>query len=395
MVYKGDHFIPLQDFVCDSQLGRTKIEIGGEMKKLLGNLPNLLKLTYQGWKEDKASRLSAALAYYTIFSLAPMLLIIIAVTGFFFGQRDIVQSQVLNQIEGLVGAEGREFVSGLLTSASNPAKGIFATLVGIVTLLFGALGVFNELHNALNTIWEVKEEETKGFLESIKNVIFSRLLSFSMILGIGFLLLVSLVISAGLSAMQETIGNAIPVSEILLQLVNLVISIGVITVLFALIFKFLPDAEIAWRDVWLGAFVTAVLFSLGKFLIGIYLGNSTVTSSFGAAGSLVLLLLWIYYSAQILLFGAEFTQVYANELGSKIVPEGEEVAAQTAVPRQPGPKPTKEFQPRLATPAAAAITAREGKLDQQNQQTARVFVGLIAASFFTGILTTIFGLRRR
>ena len=364
------------------------------MKKLFSNLPNLLKLTYQGWKEDKASRLSAALAYYTIFSLAPMLLIIIAVTGFFFGQRDVVQLQVLHQIEGLVGADGREFVSGLLTSASNPAKGVFATIVGIVTLLFGALGVFNELHNALNTIWEVKEEETKGFLESIKKVIFNRFLSFSMILGIGFLLLVSLVISAALSAVQETIGNAIPVSEILLQIVNLVISIGVITVLFALIFKFLPDAEIAWRDVWLGAFVTAVLFSLGKFLIGLYLGNSSAASAFGAAGSLVLLLLWIYYSAQILLFGAEFTEVYANEFGSKIVPEGEDVPSSvTAIPQQK--QPTKGFQPQVAKPAAAAIAMRESHLERQNQQTARVFVGLMAVSFFTGILTSIMGLRRR
>jgi membrane protein len=221
------------------------------------------------------------------------------------------------------------------------------------------------------------------------------LLSFSMILGIGFLLLVSLVISAALSAVQETIGNAIPVSEILLQIANLIISIGVITVLFALIFKFLPDAEIAWRDVWLGAFVTAVLFSLGKFLIGLYLGNSTVGSSFGAAGSLVLLLLWIYYSAQILLFGAEFTQVYANNFGSKIVPEGEEVAEQSGTVSQPGRKRTKEVLPQLATPAAAMITTREGRMEHQNQQTARVFVGLMAASFFTGILTTIFGLKRR
>jgi membrane protein len=365
------------------------------MKNLLSNLPNMLKLTYQGWKEDKASRLSAALAYYTIFSLAPMLLIIIAVTGFFFGQKDVVQSQVLNQIQGLVGVEGKDFVADLLDSASNPAEGILATIVGIVTLLFGALGVFNELHNALNTIWEVKEEETKGFLESIKKVIFSRLLSFSMLLGIGFLLLVSLVVSAALSAVQETVGNAIPVSEILLQIVNLIISIGVITVLFALIFKFLPDAEIAWRDVWLGAFVTAVLFSLGKFLIGLYLGNSAVASSFGAAGSLVLLLLWIYYSAQILLFGAEFTQVYANQFGSKILPEGEEVAAQATTTAQPKQKPSREFQPQLAAPAVVAITNRASKLDHQNQQTARVFVGLMAVSFFTGILTTIFGLRRR
>jgi len=360
------------------------------------NLPNLFKLTYQGWKEDKASRLSAALAYYTIFSLAPMLLIIIAVTGLFW-QRDVVQSQVLNQIEGLVGAEGRTFVSDLLTSAGSPARGILGTIVGIVTLIFGALGVFNELHNALNTIWEVEEEEdTKsGFLEGLKKIIFGRLLSFGMILGIGFLLLVSLVISAGLSAMQETVGNAIPLSEILLQILNLIISVGVITVLFALIFKFLPDAEIAWRDVWLGAFVTAVLFSLGKLLIGLYLGNSAVASSFGAAGSLVLLLLWVYYSVQILLFGAEFTQVYANQFGSKIVPEGEEAAAQPAATPQARREPDKGLWPQLARPAAAAITRREASLERQNQQTARVFAGLMAASFFTGILATIFGFRRR
>ena len=363
------------------------------MKKLLSNLPALFKLSFQDWKEDKASRLSASLAYYTIFSLAPMLLIILAVTSIFWS-REAVQDQVLSQAESLVGAEGRTFISDLLNTANTPAKGILGTIVGVVTLIFGALGVFNELHNALNTIWEVEEEEdTKGgFIEGIKKIIFGRLLSFGMILGIGFLLLVSLVISAGLSAMQETVGNAIPLSEILLQLLNLIISIGVITVLFALIFKFLPDAEIAWRDVWLGAFVTALLFSLGKFLIGLYLGNSTVGSSFGAAGSLVLLLLWIYYSAQILLFGAEFTQVYANQLGSKIVPEGEEAAVNTATSPD-GRQPERDIH--LPAPAAAAITRREGRLEHQNQQTARVFVGLMAASFFTGILTTIFGLRRR
>jgi len=362
------------------------------MRKLFSNLPKILKLSYQGWKEDKASRLSAALAYYTIFSLAPLLVIIIAITGLFWEQ-GAVQTQVMNQVEGLVGTEGRTFISDLLTSASNPARGITATIIGIITLLFGALGVFNELHNALNTIWEVKEEETKGFLESIKKVIFSRLLSFTMILGIGFLLLVSLVISAGLSAVQETIGNAIPLSEILLQILNLIISIGVITVLFALMFKFLPDAEIAWRDVWLGAFVTAILFSLGKFLIGLYLGNSAVASSFGAAGSLVLLLIWIYYSAQILLFGAEFTQVYANKYGSKIIPEGE--AEDSAELAKAGAKSFKEFKRERLLPAASAISARENKMERENTQTARVFVGLMAVSFFTGILTTIFGLRRR
>ena len=364
------------------------------MRKVLSNLPNLLKLTYQGWKEDKASRLSASLAYYTIFSLAPLLLIVIAITGLFWDQ-SAVRSQVMNQIQSLVGQEGRTFVADLLESASHPARGVAATIVGVITLLFGALGVFNELHNALNTIWDVKEEETKGFLESIKKVIFSRFLSFTMILGIGFLLLVSLVVSAGLSAVQETVGNAVPLSEIFLQIVNLIISIGVITILFALIFKFLPDAEIAWRDVWLGAFVTAILFSVGKFVIGLYLGNSAVASSFGAAGSLVLLLLWIYYSAQILLFGAEFTQVYANNYGSKIVPESEEASTQPAPTPEAGRKPVRQTEPQLAIAVASAISARENRRERENSQTARVFLGLMAASFFTGILTTIFGLKRR
>ena len=179
------------------------------MRKLLSNLPHILKLSYQDWKEDKASRLSAALAYYTIFSLAPLLIIVIAVTGLFW-QHQAVQQQVMSQIQGLVGPEGARFVSDLLTSATNPARGVIATIIGIITLVFGALGVFNELHNSLNTIWDVKEEETKGFLQSVKKIILDRLLSFTMVLGIGFLLLVSLVISAGLSAVQITIGNAIP-----------------------------------------------------------------------------------------------------------------------------------------------------------------------------------------
>ena len=364
------------------------------MRKLFSNLPRILNLSYQGWKEDKASRLSAALAYYTIFSLAPLLVIVIAITGLFW-QQQAVQQQVMSQVQSLVGADGAKFVSDLLTSASNPAKGIIATIIGIITLLFGALGVFNELHNSLNIIWEVEEEKPKGFLQTIKKVIVDRFLSFTMILGIGFLLLVSLVISAGLSAVQTTIGNFFPFSELILQIINLVISIGAITVLFALIYKFLPDAEIAWRDIWLGAFVTAVLFSLGKLLIGVYLGNSAVSSSFGAAGSLVLLLVWIYYSAQILFFGAEFTQVYANIYGSKILPEGEEAASQAGGTAQPERKPTKEFRPQLAVPAASAITAREGRLERENSQTARIFVGLMAVSFFTGIVTTIFGLRKR
>jgi membrane protein len=358
------------------------------MRKLLSNLPNLLKLAYQGWKEDRASRLAAALAYYTIFSLAPLLVIIIAITGLIW-EADVVRTQLLNQIQGLVGVEGANFVADLISGTGSPTEDIVATIIGVITLLFGTLGVFNELHNSLNIIWEVEEEKPKGFLQTVKKVIIDRLLSFTMILGIGFLLLVSLVISAGLSATQETIGNAIPVSELILQIVNTVISIGVITVLFALMYKFLPDAEIAWRDVWVGAFITSVFFSLGKTAIGLYLGNSGVASSFGAAGSLVLLLLWIYYSAQILFFGAEFTQVYANKYGSKIIPEGEEKTA------HPESKGTKDLRRGPALPAPSAIYGRESRLERENQQTARVLLGLMVASFFTGIMTTIFGLRRR
>jgi membrane protein len=359
------------------------------MRKLF----NLLKLTYQEWKEDRASRLAAALAYYTIFSLAPMLVIAIAVAGLLW-QRDAVTAQVMRQIQGLVGVEGATFVADLLESASNPAEGIVATIVGIITLLFGALGVFNELHNSLNVIWEVQPEKQDTFWESVKKAIIDRFLSFTMVLGIGFLLLVSLVVSAGLSATQEVLGNAFPIPEFLLQLLNLVISIGVITVLFAMIYKYLPDTEVPWRYVWLGAFATAILFSLGKMLIGIYLGNSAVASSFGAAGSLVLLLVWIYYSAQILFFGAEFTQVYANmQSQQKVLPQDQRMAA----PKNAEDKPVTATQ--AGTPAVSSpffpVEPITAAVEEENKQTARFFLGFMLASFFSGIMATIFGLKKR
>jgi len=307
-----------------------------------------------------------------------LLVIVIAITGLIW-EAEAVRAQILSQIQSLVGAEGADFVANLITNTGSPGEDIVVLLVGIITLLFGALGVFNELHNSLNIILNVRQAQPKGFLQAIKKVIIDRLLSFTMILGIGFLLLVSLVVTAGLSATQETIGNALPLSEFILHVVNLVISLGVITVLFALIFKFLPDAKLGWRDVWMGAFVTSLLFSLGKTAIGIYLGNSAVASAFGAAGSLVLLLLWIYYSAQILFFGAEFTQVYTDQYGSKIIPEGEEKTAQPEVREQP----------------ALATSARESQLEKENRQTARLFLGLMIASFLTGFFTRIFGLKKR
>jgi membrane protein len=366
------------------------------MWNLIKNLPNLFKLTYQGWKEDKASRLAAALAYYTIFSLAPMLVIVIAVAGLIW-QREAVQESVTSQIGGLTGSQGAEFVSSLLDSASNPAEGIVATIIGIITLLFGALGVFNELHNALNTVWEVQEEKVEGIWNTIKKVIVDRFLSFTMILGIGFMLLVSLVISAGITASEEVIASVLPFHEFVLQIINLIISIGVITVFFALIFKVLPDADIAWRDVWVGAFITALLFSLGKTVIGLYLGSSAIASSFGAAGSLVLLLVWIYYSAQILFFGAEFTQVYANKFGSRIVPEGQAANTPPGQAGQPvGDKDTGSSPGRQIVPVPSApVFQTNPVIERENQQTARFIFGLMTASFLTGIMTTIFGLKKK
>jgi membrane protein len=357
------------------------------MKTFFSNLTTLLKLAYQGWKTDNASRLSAALAYYTIFSLAPLLIIVIAITGLIW-EAGAVQAQILRQVQGLVGAEGAEFIASLMTNAGRPAEGVLALVLGILSLLFGALGVFNELHNSLNIIWNVRVEKPKGMLQAIKKIVLDRLLSFSMILGVGFLLLVSLVVTAGLSATQETFGETLPIPEFLLQAVNLVISLGVITVLFALIFKFLPDARIAWRDVWMGAFVTSMLFSLGKTIIGLYLGNSAVGSTFGAAGSLVLLLLWIYYSAQILFFGAEFTQVYANRYGSKMLYAGDEITAQPEGKDQ-------AVQPALPASASTTAFSAERDIEIENRQTARLFAGLMAASFLTGMLTRMFRFRKR
>lgn len=286
---------------------------------------NLLRDTFQEWLEDGANRLAAALAYYTTFSLAPLLVLIIAIAGL-VGGREAAQTQTMAQVEDLLGNEGREFVEGMIESASQPETGLAATVIGAVTLLFGALGVFGELQNSLNTIWEVKPRPAKGWMDGVKRFVLRRLLSFTMVLGIGFLLLASLVVSAAVSAFGEYVGSRWPLADQginaqWLGLINFIVSFLVITFLFAMIFKFLPEIKIAWKDVWLGAAVTSALFSLGKFLIGLYLGRSEVGNTFGAAGSLAILLIWIYYSAQILFFGAEFTQVYANRYGSRIVPD--------------------------------------------------------------------------
>ncbi|NJM08435.1 YihY/virulence factor BrkB family protein [Candidatus Gracilibacteria bacterium] len=276
----------------------------------------LLKQTFAEWNADKAPRLGAALAYYTVFSLAPLLVLAVAIAGFFFGQ-DAAQQEVLSQARGLLGEEGAGAVEQMIENANQPSSGVLATIIGIVTLLFGASGAFGELQGALNTIWGVEQKSDRG----IKGILKDRSLAFTLVLGTGFLLLVSLVLSAVLSAVGTYFEALLPFSAIIWQIINFIVSLAVTTLLFAAIYKFIPDVKITWHDVWIGAFVTAVLFSIGRFLLGWYLSVGASTSVYGAAASFVVLLLWVYYSAQILFFGAEFTQVYANTYGSHIVPD--------------------------------------------------------------------------
>ena len=285
---------------------------------------SLLKQTASEWMEDDAPTLGAALAYYTVFSLAPLMTIAIAMAGLFFG-KEAAQGQIFDELRVLLGEEGGKAVEEMVQSANaQPTAGVVATIISVIMLLFGASGVFGQLQASLNAIWGVKAKPGRGVLGLIKD----RLLSFGFTLVVGFLLLVSLLLTAGMALMADWIGGLMPGSEALAYILNIVLSLSMITLLFATIFKFLPDAKIAWHDVWIGAFLTALLFTIGKFALGIYLGKSGVASSYGAAGSLIVLLLWVYYSSQILFFGAEFTQVYANRFGSRVAP------ADNAVPVQ-------------------------------------------------------------
>ncbi len=284
----------------------------------------ILKEAAWDWMEDQAPTLGAALAYYTVFSLAPLLIIAIAIAGLVFGP-DAAQGQIFDQLRGLLGEASAKSMQDLVENANaKPATGIVATVIGVATLLLGASGVFGQLQTSLNAIWGVQPKPGRGVLGIIQD----RILSFGFILVVGFLLLVSLLLTAAIALAGEWFGGMVPGMEFLIQLLNSVLSLAVITLLFAMIFKFLPDAKIAWHDVWIGAFITAALFTVGKFALGLYLGKSGVGSSYGAAGSLIVLLLWVYYSSQIVFFGAEFTQVYANRFGSHVAPADDAVAVQ-------------------------------------------------------------------
>ena len=292
----------------------------------LADLWPLIKQSITSWSDDYAPSMGAALAYYTVFSIAPLLLIVISIAGLIYGE-DAARGAIFTQISGLVGAEGATAIQGLLKSVNKPSESIVATVIGLVTLLLGATTVFGELQDALNRIWRAPALVEKGGLWKLLR---RRLLAFGMILTIGFLLIVSLLLSALLAAFSNWFGPNFVGWEILLHVVNFTISFGVTTVLFAMIYKIMPRVNIAWRDVWLGAAVTSILFSVGKFLIGLYLGKSSVASGFGAAGSLAVLLVWIYYSTQVFLMGAEFTWVYANMYGTRRGKDA--LAAAPAVP---------------------------------------------------------------
>lgn len=311
----------------------------------------LIKGAFSGCSEDKVPRLGAALAYYTVFSLAPLLIIVIGIAGFFFGD-EAARGEIVGQFRGLVGEDGGKAIQTMIENAGRETgSGIFASVISVVTLLFGASGVFGELQDSLNTIWGVKPKPGRGILGMLKD----RFVSFTMVLGIAFLLLVSLVLSAAIATIGTAVGGAD--SEGLLHVLNLVVSFGVITLLFAAMYKYVPDVKIEWRDVWVGAAVTSVLFTLGKFAIGLYLGKGSVASAYGSAGSLVILLVWVYYSAQILFFGAEFTKVYAKDYGSGLRPEPDAEPVSPEARAEQGLEPVQSSQTRPTIAAVAPAHA--------------------------------------
>ena len=318
---------------------------------LLTHFYQLAKQSVSAWIDDYAPSMGAAISYYTVFSIAPLLIIVIAVAGFVWG-REAVQGELVGQLTGLIGKEGATGIQALIESANQPTQGLVATVISTLVLIVGATTVFAELQSALDRIWQVPQvPKASGIWATLR----TRLLSLGFILGLGFLMLVSLVSSAGIAALGGWAKGLLPGWAALLYVINLVFSVGFTTVLFAMIFKLMPQAQVSWRDVWVGAGVTAVLFEIGKTLISLYIGKSSVTSSFAAAGSLVVLLIWVYYSAQIFLLGAEFTWAYANAHGSRVGNKNNRSAS--TVPES-GKKDGGKKPPTLV--AVASETGKDG-----------------------------------
>src|SRR5213080_2972093 len=285
---------------------------------VFSNSFGLLKQTFSEWLEDKAPQLGAALAYYTVFSLAPLVLVLLAIVGLIFhNDPGGVWNKITEQMSYFLDKSAVEVVQNIAQKAAQPNKSLLATIIGILLALFGASGVFGQLQDALNTIWGVKAKPGGGIWAFLR----SRFLSFAMIGGVCFLLLVSLTLETVLKAFSHYVQSLLPGGIVIAMAVYLIFDFSVVVLLFAMIFKFLPDVKIQWRDVWIGAVMTAIFFAIGKWALGLYLGSGTAASAYGAASSLITLLLWIYYSSQILLFGAEFTQVYAARAGRAFVPD--------------------------------------------------------------------------
>ena len=291
--------------------------MSGKHGSFVANSISLLKQTFSEWLEDKVPQLGAALAYYTVFSLAPLILLLLAIVGFLFRNDPAgAWQKVTEQMSYFLDKSAIDVVQGIAQKASQPNKGVVATSIGILLALFGASGVFGQLQDALNTIWGVKTKPGVGIMGFIR----SRFLSFAMVAGVCFLLLVSLVLESLLKSLSHYVQAMLPGGIVIALVVYSIFDLGVVVLLFASIFKFLPDVKIQWRDVWIGALMTAIFFAVGKWALGLYLGSGAAASAYGAASSLITLLLWIYYSSQILLFGAEFTQVYAARAGRALVP---------------------------------------------------------------------------
>ncbi len=292
--------------------------MSGKHGSFVANSISLLKQTFSEWLEDKVPQLGAALAYYTVFSLAPLVLLLLAIVGFLFRNDPAgAWQKVTEQMSYFLDKSAIDVVQGIAQKASQPNKGVVATSIGILLALFGASGVFGQLQDALNTIWGVKAKSGVGIMGFIR----SRFLSFAMVAGVCFLLLVSLVLESLLKSLSHYVQAMLPGGIVIALVVYSIFDLAVVVLLFACIFKFLPDVKIQWRDVWIGAVMTAIFFAIGKWALGLYLGSGTAASAYGAASSLITLLLWIYYSSQILLFGAEFTQVYAARAGRAFVPD--------------------------------------------------------------------------
>ncbi|QJD97663.1 YihY/virulence factor BrkB family protein [Mucilaginibacter robiniae] len=285
-------------------------------KEAFKNGITVLKAAFNGFMDDRALKYSASLAYYTIFSLAPLLLLMISLAGIFLG-KEAIQGKIFSEINGLVGNEAAKQIQDMIKNLELSGKSTLSVIIGIVTLLIGATSVFGEIQDSINIIWKVKAKPKRGWVKLLKD----RLLSSSLIITLGFLLLVSLVVNGALLAASDVLKNFLPdITVIIFNIINVVISFIVITILFGVIFKVLPDVKIGWKDVRSGAIFTAVLFMIGRFIIGIYIEKSGTSSTYGAAGSLIVILLWVYYTAAILYFGAEFTRAYADFSGAKIEP---------------------------------------------------------------------------